>query len=248
MFRIITLFLTLVLVIGALSACASAGVGASGLSAEKKAEIETAFYDYKGNNIAFSYYGSFEEYHIFRCYGALSAGVMDEITIAGEKFEFSSPTEFFAFRDGTVQELNALYEKGKISKEAISQLAQFHKEKWNQYPKVPEELNIPFRRAYAAFHYSLVWENKSSRTIHYYGNFDGYDVFYYFPVDASPKNACNLLIGNEVLTYNTECLLFAYRNGEIALPASRLYPNCVLSDSSISAIAKIHQKVYDTYG
>ena len=139
MFRKISLFLVLVLVIGALSACAGSEAGTTELTDEKKEEIEHAWLALKGYTWSWAdgpsdrggrYYGNYNGYEMLYCDppgGVGGAAIMYEYKIAGEKFICGGRFNLFAYRNGKFYDLEELFKKGRVSRKSIAAMAETHK-------------------------------------------------------------------------------------------------------------------------
>jgi len=142
MFKKISLFFVLVLVIGALSACAGS---VPELSEEKKAEIEDTWYaqyewTWYDNGGRCRYYGTYEGYDlIFHQMGDILLDVVGTKVIAGIEFYCGNSFNFYGHRDGKIYEVAELYESGALSKESIAAAAEIHNSEEKTLPLSDEE-------------------------------------------------------------------------------------------------------------
>lgn len=144
MFKKISVFLVLVLVVTTLSACASAKHGTTELTDEKKKEIERAWliqneklwtwchipYGSRPTGNGGLYYGNYNGYDMLYYNdkpGSLGRGFRYEI--AGEVFAKDAHFQLLAYRNGKFYDVEELYKKGRVSRKTIAAMAETHK-KW----------------------------------------------------------------------------------------------------------------------
>ena len=137
MFKKISVFLVLVLVITTLSACAGSESGSTELTEEKKKEISRAWLIDKkeildwDDDDDFRYYGNYDGYDMFY-YAPLMASIhaTHEYKIAGETFIDGKPFRLTAYRNGKFYDMNeieVLYLIGLISRKSLVSMAETHK-------------------------------------------------------------------------------------------------------------------------
>jgi len=251
MFKKISVFLVLVLVIGALSACAGS---MPKLSEEKKAEIEDAWYaQYEWHwvddpNGGFCrYYGNYEGYDIiFVISGPLDsmwADVVDTKVIAGIEFYSGMPCSLYGYRNGKIYEVHELYNSGELSAESIAAAAEIHNT-GGKTLYLSEQEKEAMRRAWAVERHGLLWnsEEKQTDAIRYYGTFDGYDIVYCIHgVSQYNDDGRTISIDGILIEYDCDSNIFGFQDGEYDFIAG-LYEEGKLSRESIAEIAKIHQR------
>ena len=166
MFKKISLFLVLVLVIGALSACAGS---MPKLSEEKKVEIEDTWYTqyrwrWHDEGGRCRYYGTYEGYDIlFNQMGELFADVIGTQKIAGIEFFSGNPFNFYGYRDGKLYEVHELYEQGKLSAESIASAAEIHNSEEKTLP-LSDERKEEISRAWSDPSKGQLFLHASQRT------------------------------------------------------------------------------------
>jgi len=250
-FKKISVFLVLVLVIGALSACAGS---MPKLSAEKKAELENGWYDWKTTvahkyrwygdegigRDGIRYYGNFSGYDIILRPTALTA--MHGVTIGDVSITDGKIFDLYACKPGYLAELKQLYDEGGISEDTVAQIAEVHYSR--QWPKASEETKTLFRMEMAKHYYSLTWSDKADRVYdaRYYGNLEGYDILYV--VVAVPPDCASYreyTIGEAKFEDDCSGNIYGYKDGILTF-VTDLYNEGELSEEAISEIANVHQR------
>lgn len=141
--KVFACLLCVFLLLPIFAGCAAAGDLASlpPLSDEKKEQIRKDYLAYRTlsedhvtdeefwKNSWLQYLGSYNGYDVFLDpnYGMMSATVISEIRIAGQKFTYGHPFSLIAYKDGKFQDLEAVYEAGGITKQQIKQIAAYHR-------------------------------------------------------------------------------------------------------------------------
>ena len=137
MFKKISVFLVLVLVIGALSACVGSGGSNAELTEEKKKEISRAWLLYHkevldwDDDDDFRYYGNYNGYDMFFYDGGLQTQALWGYEIGGQNFSHSHSFQIYAYRNEKFYDLNeikALHLIGIISKKSLAAMAETHRE------------------------------------------------------------------------------------------------------------------------
>ena len=218
------------------------------LSAEKKAEIENAWYaqyewTWYDNGGRCRYYGTYEGYDlIFHQMGDILLDVVGTKVIAGIEFYCGNSFNFYGHRDGKIYEVAELYESGALSKESIAAAAEIHNSEEKTLPLSDEEKKT-IQRAWAVVHCGLLWdsEEKQKNTARYYGTYNGYDIVYYVSeVPPYSKDYYSSTIADYLFEFDRASVIFGFRDGEYAF-INKLYEDGKLSEESIAQIAKIHR-------
>ena len=255
MFKKISVFLVLVLVIGALSACAGS---IPKLSEEKKAEIEDAWYSrYKwtwhDEGGLCRYYGTYEGYDIiFNQMGALQPDVLGTQKIAGIEFFSGNPFNFYGYRNGKLYEVHELYEQGKLGADSIAAAAEIHNSEKKTLP-LSDERKEEISRAWFNENQSLIWNSRNDqvRSAVYYGNFEGYDiVFQIFGIGGPGKNG-DTYPGFTVGDYRFACKnfyanIYGYKYGTY-IPLHTLYDEGLMDDDTVAQILEIHERSREAF-
>jgi len=76
-------------------------------------------------------YGSYRGYDILYTEASMTMAVISGITIGEETFKAGNPFELVAYKNGTVYDLNTLYEDGKIPAKIIKQIHEIHKQRFD---------------------------------------------------------------------------------------------------------------------
>lgn len=134
MFKKISLFLVLVLVIGAyLFYTFAAPLVPTELTDARKAKIEQAStreWYWDENNGAFCY-GKCNGYDILFYQAPVTAAVESEVTIAGQVFRSGYPFQLLAYKGGILYDLAFLYGTGDVSLRAIMEAAKIQQERFS---------------------------------------------------------------------------------------------------------------------
>ena len=252
MFKKISVFLVLVLVTGALSACAGS---MPTLTDEKKAEIENAWYaQYKWcwqddpDGGYCRYYGKYEGYDIVFVIPAqlddMLTAVVGTKVIAGIKFYCGTTFSLYGYRNGKIYEVYELYKAGELSAESIAAAAEIH-DTAGKTLYLSEQEKEAIEQAWVVEHHGLLWDSEEKQTdaIRYYGTFDGYDIVYYI-AGVSPYHNDHRSLPIEGISFEYDCdsNIYGFRDGEYDF-IYNLYEEGKLSRESIAEIAKIHRQV-----
>ena len=233
MFKKLSVFLVLVLVIGALSACAAVGTVTSGkLSKETKADIARARYvsnytvdlknikseekgakglylgEYNGDSYLYMLGFGYAAYRD----GEISFSIDSETTAVLKKAlrrEEDLPTSLFLFK------------KAAIEKAWLE---------WNmvRYNENPDA-------------YLGKWsDDESPANCHYYGSCSGYDIVFW--VTGSTHAIESITIAGETFQYGCPFQLIGYKNG-VAYGLDELYENGKISAEAIKTIAGMHKDI-----
>lgn len=76
-------------------------------------------------------YGSYRGYDILFTEGSMGMAVVSSVTIGEETFKAGNPFQIVAYKNGTIYDVNTLYEEGKISAEVIKQMHEIHKQRFD---------------------------------------------------------------------------------------------------------------------
>jgi len=256
MFKKISLFLVLVLVIGALSACAGS---MPKLSEEKKVEIEDTWYTqyrwrWHDEGGRCRYYGTYEGYDIlFNQMGELFADVIGTQKIAGIEFFSGNPFNFYGYRDGKLYEVHELYEQGKLSAESIASAAEIHNSEEKTLP-LSDERKEEISRAWYNENQSLIWNSWEDqvRSAVYYGNFNGYDiVFQIYDVSGPRRDGKESYTWTKVGDFKFTCKnyffsIIGYNNGTYKT-LHTLYDEGLMDDDTVAQILEIHERSRKTF-
>lgn len=255
MFKKISLFLVLALVITTLSACASSGISKPVLTKEKKGELENGWYDWITSeqyslkwygdegvtDYGIRYYGNFSGYDIIFQPSGLT--VLDGVTIGGVQFKGTSSFKLYACKSGYFAELKQLYEESGISTEEISDIAKIHNGDPADWPTADAETRAVFRHEWAKHYYGMVWNDKADQPYNarYYGNVEGYDILYVVlrvPPDCADYR--EYTIGETKFEDDCSANIYGYLDGKLTF-VRNLYEEGSLSAEAVEEIAKVHR-------
>ena len=178
------------------------------------------YYDGSDNPVPIPYYGTYDGYVVFAILGNLYTYTNFEI--AGETFYYHQAITFFAYKDGDFTEIRDLYGEGKISDEAIKEIAAYHREysdieyycMHDFYQTVPEELEKPVFDNDTIHQIESVWKNDEC-SIEYIVPLGKYGSSYAFMFDRSLKYYTDRFFGDFLFRGYNPGRIFIYRNGEI---------------------------------
>jgi len=249
MFKKISVFLVLVLVIGALSACAGSGVGAS--SQPDSVEYAWAKKHYPidwdaayGESASIRYYGTFDGCDVF-C--LLSANVNEDyrgtIHIDDVDFRIYVDSTLGACQDGRYTLLSDLYKSSVISHDSLLKIAEAHEQGTTQ--KVSNSKKKEIEDAWYG-RFSWKWAEEPNITgCRHYGKYDGYDVYFYqaeFPL----QNITEYQIAGEKFVNGSDFQLIAYQDG-IIYKLEQIFKDGEVSKDSVYAMAKLHKEWFPAY-
>ena len=233
MFKKISLFLVLVLVIGALSACAGTTVTTGRtLSDETKADIARARY--------VCYY-AVDLKNIKSGEKGVNALYLGEYN--GDSYMYISGFGYVAYRDGEISfsidsETTAVLKKALRREEDLpTSLFLFKKAaiekawlEWNmvRYNENPDA-------------YLGKWsDDESPANCHYYGSCSGYDIVFW--VTSSTPAIESVTIAGETFQYGYPFQIIGYKNG-VAYGLDELYKDGKISAKAIKTIAGMHKDI-----
>jgi len=243
MLRRISLILALVLVIGALSACAGAGLGTPQLTEEKKVEIERAWV--KAEYDVY-YYGTYEDY-VFLLLSEKTAVHNASETIAGYTFESECFFTLCGALSGTDSfwRVATLYKDGLISEETVATLAKTHAEAPESLPSQSDEkINLWIDCFLEENHWPWNDKEESTSGCFSYGTYKGYEILYCEgEVGITSKQ---ITIAEESFLSDCPFTLYAYREGKLH-ELKALYEEGIIPSNIIDAIANVHRKRFSLF-
>ena len=166
------------------------------------------------------YYGTYDGYVVFAVEGALQ--IVTVLRIAGEIFYHHQIMTFYAYKDGEITKLEDLYAAGKISDEAIKEIAAYHRE-FNDieeyYAKdVVDHIDdtcVPFEfRSETVESIKDAWKDEDHAPEYIVPLLISGDT-YVFALDRSLKYYTYKTFGDFVFRGYTPGYIFVYRDGEI---------------------------------
>lgn len=178
------------------------------------------YYDGSDNPVPIPYYGTYDGYVVFAILGNLYTYTNFEI--AGETFYYHQAITIFAYKDGDFTEIRDLYGEGKISDEAIKEIASYHREysdieyycMHEFYQTVPEELEKPVFDNDTIHQIESVWKNDECSP-EYIVPLGKYENSYAFMIDRSLKYYTDRYFRDYLFRGYNPGRIFIYRNGEI---------------------------------
>jgi len=257
MFKKISLFLALVLVIGALSACAGSSPK---LSDERKEVIDSVWLAqhankkwnwYDGYRGLCCYYGTYQGYDILlhQQSGVTSIDGGSE-EIAGYLFSSIDPFDLLGYRNGIFYDVSDLYNDGKLSKESIAAAFEVHNSEERTLP-LSDEKKEEISNNWIAQYYGLKWNSKKDQvgTAIYYGNIEGYEVF--FLIESIPENMMHyfddgvytITVGDSTFADN-RCIfdIVTYKDAKFR-NLRTLYEEGIFDAEMVEAIALRHRRL-----
>jgi len=255
MFKRISVFLVLVLVIGALSAC-SGGPGTNRLDKETKEAVENAWYErgesWKWVNSkqekGYCYYGNFGGYDIV--FAGSGSDALETKRIGGFVFEYGTGCQLYAYKDDTCTLLQTLYEEERINPAYIKEIADYHRENGTSEALSDAQM-LTFQRLYMKMQTPINWKAKDGQpgSIRYLGKHSAnngnsdyvYDIFILSPTTKKANQHNYTEVGGYTITYPCEGSYFFGYNGGITMVLT-LYEARRLDDSAIAAIAEQNEK------
>ncbi len=249
MFKKISVFLVLVLVIGALSACAGSGGGASSQQDTVERAWAKTYYpiDWEaeyGEPGSIRYYGNYDGYDVF-C--LLPVNVIEDYRgtthIDDVDFRIYVGSTFGACKDGKYTLLSLLYNSFVIGHDSLLRIAEAHEQGKTQ--RISNSKKQEIEEAWYG-QYAWKWAGDSDSTgCRHYGEFNGYDVYFYqadFPLESITEYE----LAEEVFIHGSVFQLLAYRNGKI-YELEQLCKDGKVSEESIKAMAELHRAWFPVY-